>query len=70
MRKEIDDLYCYLEKLEEVYRTENSNCQEYLALNQARMKVEVAISNIEVLLTKLYLQEAKKQVRCINSNSY
>lgn len=60
MWKEIDDLYCYLEKLEEACPIENSTYQEYLALNEARMKVDIAILNIEILLTKLYSQNEVK----------
>lgn len=60
MWKEIDDLYCYLEKLEEAYRIENSNYQDSLALTEARIKADVAISNIEILLTKFHLQKEVK----------
>ncbi|HML31992.1 hypothetical protein [Sporomusa sphaeroides] len=71
MWKEIDDLYCYLEKLEEAYHTENSNYQERLVIHEARTKVDAAISNIEVLLTKLHLQkEIKKAVGCATVNYY
>lgn len=50
--KAIDDLYYYLVKLEEAYSTEGINYQDYLAINEAREKLESAISNIEIILTE------------------
>lgn len=48
----IDDLYYYLVKLEEAYSIEGINYQDYLAINEARAKLESAISNIEIILTE------------------
>lgn len=71
MWKEIDDLYCYLEKLEEAYHADSLNYQDYLAQNEARAKVDVSISNIENLLTKLYLRkEAQKSTGCVAIKCY
>ncbi|MDT8900302.1 hypothetical protein [Anaeroselena agilis] len=53
MIKEIDDFYSCLGKLEEAYQTESSNSQNSLAINEARLKLESAISKVEILLTEL-----------------
>ena len=57
MIKEIDDLYCYLGKLEEAYYVNNSNPQECLAISEVQMKLGVAISNVALLLTQLVSQQ-------------
>ncbi|MBP2627598.1 MAG: hypothetical protein H6Q68_2309 [Firmicutes bacterium] len=56
MIKEMDDLYYYLEKLEEAYDVKISNSQEYLGIHENLMKLKAAISNVEVLVTQLMLQ--------------
>ncbi len=53
MVKEIEDLYSCLGRLEEAYQTEFSNLQQCLAINEARLKVKTAVSNLETLLIKL-----------------
>lgn len=57
MVKEIDELYCYLGKLEEAYNVDISNPQECLAISEVRMKLEAAISNVASLLTQLVSQQ-------------
>ncbi|GMB02062.1 hypothetical protein [Pelosinus sp. IPA-1] len=57
MIKEIDELYCYLGKLEEAYYVDISNPQECLIMPEVRMKLEVAISNVALLLTQLVSQQ-------------
>lgn len=61
MIKEIDELYYHLRRLEDVYHVDISNSQEFLAIHEAQMKLEVAISNVEVLITQLILQHSPKK---------
>lgn len=53
MVKEIEDLYSCLGRLEEAYQTEFSDLQQCLAINEARLNVETAVSKLETLLIKL-----------------
>jgi len=53
----MDDLYYYLERLEEAYGVDISNHQEYFAIHEAQVKMETAISNVAVLVTQLMLQQ-------------
>lgn len=65
MIKELDDLYYYLGSLEEIYGVDISNPQECLAIYEARLKLEAAISNVAVLLTQLISQqEGPKKPLC------
>lgn len=59
MMKAIDDLYDCLGRLEEAYRPESSNSQSGLAVNEARLKLEAAISRIEILLAQLDSDQVK-----------
>ncbi len=53
MVKEIEDLYSCLGRLEEAYQTEFSDLQQCLAINEARLKVETAVSKLEKMLTEI-----------------
>ncbi len=52
MTKEIEELYGCLARLEEAYKTEAANSQSAIAVDEARLKLELAVSRIEELLTQ------------------
>lgn len=63
MIKELDDLYYYLGSLEETYGIDISNPQECLAIYEARLKLEAAISDVAVLITQWMLQQEGPEKR-------